>query len=579
MADDKLKAGPESPGEGSVGDAQTVTKPPVPETVEEPAAGTGPVRQPEQSVTPGMGGDVPAQPAPQVEADKVKKSPDQDKKVEPEEKTAKRRGRPPKEQDSPQGDKPEKGPEPRTGRPAKADKAARGESPSPALDKVSRSKEQELTLAQRGGKIRRERNQNVKDFLSGKRETPFADGKQPPKSTKAAPVKEAEAPAPEIKLPPTPEVPPRPVEQGKIVYLKLSELHPFHTLRDHPFKVQDDKAMDDLVGTIKEHGIMTPATVRPEKDGNGYEIIAGHRRCHGGERAGLDEIPCIVREMTDLEAVREMKNSNKQRGDPLPSELAKLLDLELEAIKRQGARPKNDKEAEALGKLSVEIVGKEHDMNYKKVLRYVRLNHLVPELLEKVDAKNMGFMPAVELSYIKPENQRLIAVSIDGEQSSPSVKQAKRLRELDQEGLLNGDVIDGILSEEKREVDNVIISTDELNKYFGKEVTPAKMKEQIIALLDEWKEKQPPELAKPEKKHELDNAKALILRLAAEQYAALGNEEYETTRLRHLFSAFECVAELNADLLKSTVSEVQVTHQNVKLRLKNGQVIERSDLQ
>ena len=504
MADDKLKAGPESPGEGSVGDAQTVTKPPVPETVEEPAAGTGPVRQPEQSVTPGMGGDVPAQPAPQVEADKVEKSPDQDKKVEPEEKAAKRRGRPPKEQDSPQGDKPEKGPEPRTGRPAKADKAARGKSPSPALDKVSRGKEQELTPAQRGGKTRRERNQNVKDFLAGKRETPFADGKQPPKSTKAAPVKEAEAPAPEIKLPPTPEVPPRPVEQGKIVYLKLSELHPFHTLRDHPFKVQDDKAMDDLVGTIKEHGIMTPATVRPEKDGKGYEIIAGHRRCHGGERAGLDEIPCIVREMTDLEAVREMKNSNKQRGDPLPSELAKLLDLELEAIKRQGARPKNDKEAEALGKLSVEIVGKEHDMNYKKVLRYVRLNHLVPELLEKVDAKSMGFMPAVELSYIKPENQRLIAVSIDGEVASPSVKQAKRLRELDQEGLLNGDVIDGILSEEKREVDNVIISTDELNKYFGKEVTPAKMKEQIMALLDEWKEKQPPELAKPEKKNELD---------------------------------------------------------------------------
>ena len=139
MADDKLKAGPESPGEGSVGDAQTVTRPPALETVEEPAAGTGPVRQPEQSVTPGMGGDVPAQPAPQVEADKVEKSPDQDKKVEPEEKAAKRRGRPPKEQDSPQGGKPEKGPGPRTGRPAKADKAARGKSPSPGvLDKVSK---------------------------------------------------------------------------------------------------------------------------------------------------------------------------------------------------------------------------------------------------------------------------------------------------------------------------------------------------------------------------------------------------------------------------------------------------------
>ena len=404
--------------------------------------------------------------------------------IKEEEKAQKRRGRPKKAKDKAEPDKPEKGPGPRTGRPAKADKAARDKSPSPGvLDKVSR-----------GGKKDKD-----KETGSGG----VGPGVKAPKG-KPAPVKEAEAPAPEIKLPPTPEVPPRPVEQGKIVYLKLSELHPFHTLRDHPFKVQDDKAMDDLVGTIKEHGIMTPATVRPEKDGKGYEIIAGHRRCHGGERAGLDEIPCIVREMTDLEAVREMKNSNKQRGDPLPSELAKLLDLELEAIKRQGARPKNDKEAEALGKLSVEIVGKEHDMNYKKVLRYVRLNHLVPELLEKVDAKSMGFMPAVELSYIKPENQRLIAVSIDGEVASPSVKQAKRLRELDQEGLLNGDVIDGILSEEKREVDNVIISTDELNKYFGKEVTPAKMKAQIIALLDEWKEKQPPELAQPDRKKDLE---------------------------------------------------------------------------
>ena len=299
-------------------------------------------------------------------------------------------------------------------------------------------------------------------------------------------------------------MPPRPVEEGKVVYLKLSELHPFHTYREHPYNVRDDKDMDDLVGTIKEHGIMTPATVRPEKDGNGYEIIAGHRRCHGGERAGLEEIPCIVREMTDLEAVREMRISNKQRGEPLPSELARLLDLEVEAIKRQGARPKNEKEAESLGKLSVEIVGKEHDMNYKKVLRYIRLNHLVPELLDKVDAKSMGFMPAVEISYIKPENQRLIAVSIDGEQASPSVAQAKKLRELDKEGLLNGDVIDGILSEEKKEERGVIISMAELSKYFGKEVTPAKMKEQIMTLLDEWKEKQPPELAKPEKKNELE---------------------------------------------------------------------------
>ena len=297
--------------------------------------------------------------------------------------------------------------------------------------------------------------------------------------------------------------PPRPVEEGKVIYLKLSELHPFHTFRDHPFKVEDNAAMTDLVSTIKEHGVMTPATVRPEKDGSGYEIVAGHRRHRGSELAGLDELPCIVRDMTDIEAVREMKNSNKQRGDPLPSELAKLLDLEVEAIKHQGGRLDNVAPGD-IGKRSVEIVGENNGMNYKKVMRYIRLNSLVPELLNKVDDKKLGFMPAVEISYIKPKNQRLIAVSIDGEQSSPSHAQAKRLRELDQAGKLNGDIIDGILSEKKKEDRGVIISTAELEKYFGKEVTPAKMKEQIISLLDDWKAKQPPELGKPEKKADLE---------------------------------------------------------------------------
>ena len=139
----------------------------------------------------------------------------------------------------------------------------------------------------------------------------------------------------------------------------MPELHSFHAFQEHPYKVQDDKAMDDLVGTIKEHGIMTPATVRSEKNGKGYEIISGHRRHHGGARAEMEEMPCIVRDMTDLEAVWELRNSNKQRGDPLLSELEKLLDLEVEAI----TCPKTEKEAEALGKLSVEIVGKDHNMN------------------------------------------------------------------------------------------------------------------------------------------------------------------------------------------------------------------------
>ena len=152
-------------------------------------------------------------------------------------------------------------------------------------------------------------------------------------------------------------------------------------------------------------------------------------------------------------------------------------------------------------------MGEAHDLNYKKVMRYLRLNSLVPELLEKVDGaldengkrkKGIGFMPAVELSYIRPKNQRLIAVSMDGEQTSPSVAQAKRLRELDEKNLLNGDVIDQILCEEKKEVGQVIISTSELNKYFGEDKTPRQMKDQILALLDEWKEKQPPEKPAPE---------------------------------------------------------------------------------
>ena len=271
----------------------------------------------------------------------------------------KRRGRPPKEQAGVSAGKKEKAAEPRTGRPSKVDKAAREEAPPSVRDKASRGKKAD------------------KGKETGPGGAPVSKSAKAVKPGKAALHKEAAAAPPEINLPPTPDVPPRPVEEGKIVYLKMAELHPFHTFREHPYKVQDDKAMDDLVGTIKEHGIMTPATVRPEKDGKGYEIIAGHRRHHGGARAGLEEMPCIVREMTDLEAVREMRNSNKQRGDPLPSELAKLLDLEVEAIKRQGARPKTEKEAEALGKLSVEIGGKEHNMNYKKVNMCIRDRGLI----------------------------------------------------------------------------------------------------------------------------------------------------------------------------------------------------------
>ena len=389
-----------------------------------------------------------------------------------------RRGRPPKaekaEQAAPEADKEQTAAKPRRGRPPKADKAAPDEAQPPKpRDKVSRSKK-------------------------------AAPAKEESPTPEPVAVSGNTAPAAEIPAEPKePAPPPRPVEEGKLVYLKLSELHPFHTFRPHPFKVTDDAKMQETVASIKANGVMVPGLARPEKDGNGFEIIAGHRRTRGSELAGLEEMPFIVRDMTDQEAVQAMRDSNKQRDQTLPSELAALLDLEVEAIKHQGGRLDGVAPGD-VGKRSVEIVGEAHDMNYKKVMRYLRLNSLVPELLSKVDEKGLGFMPAVEISYIKPKNQRLIAVSIDGEQSSPSHAQAKRLRELDQAGKLNGDVIDGILSEKKKEDRGVIISMAELEKYFGKEVTPVKMKEQIMSLLDEWKEKQPPELKKPEKKADLE---------------------------------------------------------------------------
>ena len=291
----------------------------------------------------------------------------------------------------------------------------------------------------------------------------------------------------------------------EVVYLDLSELYPF---KDHSFQVREDAEMQSLVESVKTGGVNQPALVRP-REGGGYEIIAGHRRQKASELAGYRNMPCIVRTMTDDEAILAMTDDNlRHREHILPTEKAKALQQQVEAISHQGTVLKGVAEGD-IGKRSTEIVGTRNGMNYKKVMRYIRLNELVPELKDMVDGtavtaagepvKKLGFIPAVELSYIRPRNQQLIAVSIEGEQSSPSVAQVKKLRELDQQGKLTGDVIDAILSEEKKEVGQVIISTDELNKYFGKEVTPRQMKEQIMALLDEWKEKQP-----PEKKAELE---------------------------------------------------------------------------
>lgn len=314
----------------------------------------------------------------------------------------------------------------------------------------------------------------------------------------------AEAPAEPPKD--EPKEPPRPVDEGKLVWLKLSEVHPFHTFRTHPFRVLKNAAMKELAESIKEKGVLQPGTVRPEKDGNGYEIIAGHRRTCASEMAGMTEMPFFVREMTDHEAVQEMRDSNKQRPEMLPTELAALLEVEVEDIKHQGGRLDGVAEGDK-GKRSVEIVGEAHGLNYKKVMRYIRLNKLIQPFKDLVDglvpkAKKMGFMPAVELSYLTKKHQEAVLVSMEGEQVYPSLSQAQRLRELEKEGKLTGDVIDGILSEEKKEVDNVILNSAELSKFFGKEVTPRQMKEQIMALLDTWSKEQGKDKATPPKAQE-----------------------------------------------------------------------------
>lgn len=315
--------------------------------------------------------------------------------------------------------------------------------------------------------------------------------KKPPE--KAVPAK-TEAPPPE---PPVPRDASR-GEKEEIVYLNLSDLYPF---KDHPFGVRDDAEMQGLVESVKTAGVNQPALVRP-REGGGYEIIAGHRRQRASELAGFINMPCIVRSMTDDEAVLAMTDDNlRHREKLLPSEKAAALLQQYEAIKHQGARGDD----EAAGKLSLESVGQRNGMSVKTVQRYLWLNDLVPELKQTMDNGKLAFTPAVEISRIRAKHQKYIAVSIEGQQSSPSQGQAKRLRELDKENKLNPDVIDAILSEEKKKEDrDVIITGAELEKYFGKEATPRQMKDQIVALLNEWKEKQPPELGKGDKKVDME---------------------------------------------------------------------------
>ena len=273
-------------------------------------------------------------------------------------------------------------------------------------------------------------------------------------------------------------------QREKVQEIPLEELHPFP---NHPFKVLDDDRMLDTAESIREHGVLVPAIARPRTTG-GYELIAGHRRKRGCELAGLVTMPVIVRDLDDDAATIIMVDSNIQRESLLPSERAFAYKMKLEAMKRQGSR--NDLTSGQVGqklKWSVEKVAEQAGDSTKQIQRYIRLTELIPPLLNLVDERKIAFNPAVELSYLKPEEQTILLDAMDSEQATPSLSQAQRLKQFSQQGRLSEDVMRAILSEEKKtEVDRITLSNETLRRYFPRSYTPKQMEETILKLLEGW---------------------------------------------------------------------------------------------
>ncbi|MGI5965860.1 MAG: ParB/RepB/Spo0J family partition protein [Anaerotruncus rubiinfantis] len=279
-----------------------------------------------------------------------------------------------------------------------------------------------------------------------------------------------------------------------IINIPLSELHPFP---NHPFKVRDDDIMQETTESIKTYGVLLPAIARPREDG-GYEIISGHRRKHACELAGLDTMPVIVRAMDVDAATILMVDSNIQRENVLPSERAAAYKMKLEAIKRQAGRPpkvaenssENNSPQLAANFRSDDEVAKDAGVSGDTVRRYIRLTELSPELQTMVDEKKIAMTPAVEISYLKPEEQTMLLTAIDSEQATPSLSQAQRMKKLSQEGKLNDDsMLDIMMEQKKPEAYNITLSGDKLRKYFPRSYTPQRMEETIIKLLDAWMKK------------------------------------------------------------------------------------------
>jgi len=270
-----------------------------------------------------------------------------------------------------------------------------------------------------------------------------------------------------------------------VMQIPLSELYPFP---DHPFKVRDDESMQETAESIKEYGVLVPAIVRPIQDGT-YELISGHRRKRACELAGLDTMPCIIRDIDRDTATIIMVDSNLQRENILPSERAKAYKMKLEAIKRQGARH-DLTSTQVAQKLSVEKVAEDAGTSKDQIRRYIRLTELQPELQKMVDEGKIALTPAVELSYLKPAEQTMLLDTLNSEQTTPSLSQAQRMKRLSQEGKLTDDSMLGIMSEQKKpEAWNISLPISRIGKYFPSTYTPQRMEETIIKLLDNWMRK------------------------------------------------------------------------------------------
>ena len=271
----------------------------------------------------------------------------------------------------------------------------------------------------------------------------------------------------------------------RVQNISISELVSF---KDHPFKVVDDEAMLRTTESIAQYGVLTPLIARP-LEGGGYEIISGHRRAHAAEMAGLTEVPVLVRQMDDDAATVLMVDSNLQRENILPSERAYAFKMKLEALSHQGQRS-DLTSVQVAPKLSTEVIGESAGMSKDNVKRYIRLTNLIPELLEMVDQKQISFNPAVELSYLAPEEQEIFMQAMDEVQASPSLSQAQRLKKLAQEGNFTMDAAREIMNEVKKgDLERVTFRNEQLRKYFPRSYTTQQMQDTIIKLLDQWQKK------------------------------------------------------------------------------------------